>query len=67
VPADHTRAIKMAEHFDSPGLVSDSGGYLVYTSTSMQVADSVPDQRIDTPQQSYITLTTKARMTISNT
>lgn len=32
-PGSHTRAKKIAEHFDSARLVSDSRGYMVYTGT----------------------------------
>jgi uridine phosphorylase len=38
VPGSHTRAKKIADHFDQAQLVSDSRGYLVYTGT----VDSIP-------------------------
>ena len=50
VPGSHTRAKKIADHFDNARLVSDSRGYLVYTGTVDGIRMTVSSTGMGGPQ-----------------
>jgi len=50
VPGSHTRAQKIADHFDEARLVSDSRGYLVYTGTVDGIPMTVSSTGMGGPQ-----------------